>query len=110
MALPTDNVTLNGVSVAGGAIIHTEDYPAGVQRGDPNLPLTDYEMPASKLHTGPYGLDAGPVTAANPLPVAANALRQIEELNYIAQLDVLARNFACRGNDRLRLLTERGGR
>lgn len=108
MAISSDNVTLN-VGI-GGAVIHTEDNPTGAQRGDPNLPLTDYEMPASKLHTGPYGLDQGPVTRANPLPVAAAELRQLEESQFIASLDAAAHALVTRGEDRCNPISGRGGR
>lgn len=52
----TDKLTLNrGV---GGESIVVEETAAGVL------------IPVSKLHTGTEGVDGGPVTAANPLPVS----------------------------------------
>ncbi len=51
-----DNIQLNP-AVGGGDVARAEDVGGGVK------------IPASKIYVGPHGVDGGPVTATNPLPV-----------------------------------------
>lgn len=51
-----DNIQLNP-AVGGGDTARAEDVGGGIK------------IPASKLYTGPAGVDGGPVTMTNPLPV-----------------------------------------
>lgn len=109
MALPTDNTQIN--QGFNGNIIQTEDNPAGVARGDGNLPLTDYQMPVSKIHTGPYGLDKGPVHESNPLAVEERNLRDLGEKQLVALANIQAIAVASHGRtERVQLINERGSR
>ena len=108
MAISTDGVTLNNGS--GGAVIQTEDMPVGAQRGAPTQPVSDYELPASKIYTGEYGIDRGPVTRQNPLYVESAAQRQLAELAYLKSIDANQRALVTRGNERTTTFFSRGER
>lgn len=101
MANSNDGTTLNpGV---GGDVYSSEDQPVGSQRGDPNLPLTDYKVARSKIAVGPYDTDAGDATFQNPLPVESRRERQAAELAFLKSADAQRYSFSTRSRERVNL-------